>query len=280
VPLVTADIQLRAFPLSLRNKTFVEQSTEAFHLESLGIVVAGFAHDFANLLTVIMVYGNLALESLSPDNHARELVNQVVNGADKVTQLTGQPLSCASKRHFELEPVDVSPVVVEVVNLDARFMPKWVELRLEMESEEAFVRADPDQIKAVLMNLVMNAAEAIDDDTPGTVVVRTSHKDIVEDMFANAAGDWLPPGSYVSIEVTDTGTGMDEETLSQVFNPQFTHRRLALVSARETVRRSKGVLRVFSEPARGITFEILLPAQPSQPRRIQAGIGEAPAPSL
>jgi CheY-like chemotaxis protein len=173
-------------------------------------------------------------------------------------------LAYSGKGHFEIRPLDLSRLVKEIANLLETTISKKVQLRLELASGLPAVEADVAQVQQIIMNLVINGAEAIGDQR-GTVLVTTGAQD-VDDLYVESlfAADGITPGRYVFIEVHDTGVGMDEETKSKIFDPffttKFTGRGLGLAAVLGIVRGHKGALKVYSSPGRGSTFKVFFPA--------------------
>jgi signal transduction histidine kinase/ActR/RegA family two-component response regulator len=231
-------------------------------LESLGVLAGGVAHDFNNLLTGILGNASLAQGLLSPSHPARFLLEQTCAAAERAAGLTRQLLAYAGKGRFLLENVRLSSLVREITSLIRTSIPKYVELRLELAPATPAFKADASQMQQVVMNLVINAAEAIRDS--GTVTVRTASEQVDSQYLRNAAlpGD-LSPGRYVTLEVCDNGIGMDAETRERIFDPffttKFTGRGLGLAAVQGIVHSHKGVMTVFSSPGRGTSFKLLFP---------------------
>jgi PAS domain S-box-containing protein len=244
----------------------LEQSMrDAQKLESLGVLAGGVAHDFNNLLTGILGNASMAADMLPESSPARDAMESVVLAAQRAADLTRQMLAYAGKGRFVLERVDLTTLVVEITGLIQSSIPRKVRLEMNLVDGLPPVAADPGQMQQLVMNLVLNAGEAIGEEM-GTVSVSTSTCDLDD-------GDALPPefpptplqpGTYVCLEVKDTGSGMDEETLSKIFDPffttKFTGRGLGLAAVSGIVRGHKGAMSVTSAPGRGSTFRVLLPA--------------------
>jgi CheY-like chemotaxis protein len=187
-----------------------------------------------------------------------------VKAAEKAAHLTQQLLAYAGKGRFVSEKIDLSVLVREISELVQSSISKTVQIRLELEDRLPAVEADPGQIQQVIMNLVINGAEAIGE-AVGTVLVTTGSQMVDEEYIRNNfMGEPLEPGPYVTLEVHDTGAGMDEAVRSRIFDPffttKFTGRGLGLSAVLGIVRAHKGTIRVYSEPGRGSSFKILLPA--------------------
>jgi two-component system cell cycle sensor histidine kinase/response regulator CckA len=220
-------------------------------LESLGVLAGGVAHDFNNLLLGIMGNASLALEILPADNSTRGLLKDVVSASERAADLTRQLLAYAGKGRFLVEPVNLSELVRDISALIQTSIPKNVQLRLDLRDSVPLVQGDSSQLQQIIMNLVINAAEAILPAESGTVVVTTGSE--------NTDG-----GLYASLEVRDSGCGMDEETINRIFDPffttKFTGRGLGLAAVQGIVQGHNGVLKVNSREGQGSTFTVLFPA--------------------
>ena len=234
-----------------QRKDLEEQLRQAQKLESLGLLAGGVAHDFNNLLTGILGNASLVLEMLSPPEPERSMLEDVVRASERAAELTRQLLAYAGKGKFVVQPVHLSEVVREISQLVRSSIPRKVELKMNLPADLPLVEADPSQMQQLVMNLVINAAEAIGDQT-GTVEVTT--------CVRHATGS----GVSVCLVVRDTGCGMDEPTRSQIFDPffttKFTGRGLGLAAVQGIVRSHGGTIQVKSHPGQGSDFEVCLPA--------------------
>ena len=237
---------------------------EAQKLESLGVLAGGIAHDFNNLLTIITGNAALALLDLPPDSPARDSIMQIDTAARRSPDLTHQMLAYAGKGRFLVQPIDLSALVWEMLPLLDAAISKTVTLHSELALNLPLINADVTQIRQVVMNLVINGSEAIAD-AEGTLRLK------VGSLYADRAyldttylAAELPEGDYVYLEVTDSGTGMDNDTLGKIFEPffttKFTGRGLGLAAVLGIVRGHHGALRVQSTPSRGTIFSLLFPA--------------------
>jgi len=252
-----------------------EQMRQAQRLESVGVLAGGIAHDFNNLLTGIIGNASLIDEDLPPDAHSRQFLDALMSAAKRAADLTAQLLAYSGRGRFFVGPVNLSEVLFEIRTLVRALVSKNVTLCLDLAPGLPPVEADSSQIHQLLMNLVINGAEAIGEDRPGTVTVRTRIEFLDEaDIRAALGGADLQPGEYVSIEVQDDGSGMDEATQARIFDPFFTTkfmgRGMGLAAALGIVRGHHGAIRVSSAPGRGSTFRVFLPvsaaAQDGRPR--------------
>jgi two-component system, cell cycle sensor histidine kinase and response regulator CckA len=242
-----------------------EQMRHTQKLESLGVLAGGVAHDFNNLLTGILGNASLALENTRPHSSDRLLMEEVMNAAERAADLTRQLLAYAGKGRFVMRTVNLSELVREISGLVQTSIPKTVQVRLQLADELPGIDADPGQLQQIIMNLVINGAEAIDPEG-GTVLVRTAQQDVDEQYLGtmSLAPGTLKPGPHVCLEVHDTGSGMDQETIGKIFDPFFTTkfagRGLGLSAVLGIVNAHKGALKVYSVPGEGTTFKVLFPA--------------------
>ncbi|MCA9665091.1 MAG: response regulator [Myxococcales bacterium] len=230
--------------------------------QHLALLAGGVAHDFNNLLTVILGLASLGL--LETDRaRMQRCFEDLQHAAEQASTLTRQLLAYAGKGRFVVRPVDVAQMVRDMRRLLGVILPSNVALRIDVE-EGGVVNADETQLHQTVMNVVRNAIEAIGDE-PGTVTVATSTVDADDSYLATALGaNELVAGRYVCVEISDTGCGMDDETLGNIFDPFFTRKDrghgLGLSATLGIVRSHGGAIRVYSELGRGTTIKILLPA--------------------
>jgi PAS domain S-box-containing protein len=237
---------------------------ETQKLESLGVLASGVAHDFNNLLVGIL--GNASLAAAEPglSSSARERLQEIELSARRAADLTRQLLTYAGRGRGVIVPLDVSELFAETIDLVRAAVPRSVQLEISLDPALPAVVADRSQLQQVVMNLVINAGEAVGD-SGGTVRVTTRSTELGVQEAAGivAGGGELAAGSYVVFEVSDTGAGMDAETVARVFEPFFSTkgsgRGLGLSSVLGIVRGHRGALRVESRQGEGATFRVLLP---------------------
>ena len=238
------------------HKRAAEQLRHTQKLESLGVLAGGIAHDFNNLLTGILGNASLAMEDLPP-SPARESMEAVVAASERAAQLAQQMLAYSGKGRFVLEHVDLSAVVRSTLRMIRAAMPAEVELRTELAQPLPPVEADPGQIQQLVMNIIINGAEAIPEGAGGSVTIVTRALEL------GPGHAELAPGRYVAFEVTDNGSGMDPATKARIFDPffttKFTGRGLGLAAVLGIVRGHRGSIDVDTAPGKGATFRILLP---------------------
>jgi len=230
--------------------------------ESLSVLAGGVAHDFNNLLAAILGHASLALKQLPDASPARRHVEKAANAVERAADLTRQMLAYSGRGHFVVRPTDVNALVRENLPLLEVALPKSVRLEARLDSGLPPVDADVGQIQQVLMNLVINAAEAIGEGG-GVVTVATGMEAVAasDESLWRASGQPLEPGRYVLLEVRDDGRGMDKQTVDRIFEPffttKFTGRGLGLAAVLGVVRGHRGALSVESAPGRGTVFRIL-----------------------
>ncbi|MGE5489422.1 MAG: PAS domain S-box protein [bacterium] len=249
-------------------KRIEEQLRETAKLESLGVLAGGIAHDFNNLLVGVIGNAGLALEATPPDSPLRARLEAIQQAGERAADLVRQLLAYSGKGRFVIEPVNISDLIRETVRLIEASVQNAV-LVLDLQAS-ASIHADASQIQQLIMNLVINAAEAIGE-SDGTVTVRTRERDLagppeesgLQTPPAGSGLQALKPGRYVEIVVEDTGSGMDEPTRERIFDPffttKFTGRGLGLAAALGIVRGHKGYIEVQSEPGKGSRFSVLFP---------------------
>jgi signal transduction histidine kinase len=233
--------------------------TEAQRLESLERVVERVGHELNNLLTGMMGNAGLALDRLPPGDPVCPMLDDVLHASERAAAVSRQLLAYSrGAGRFAANRLDVSALVEDMARLAQVSISKRVQLRLELSRDLPLAEADIPKIRQVTLNLIANGAEAIGD-ADGVVTVRTG----VEHIGSADAAD-LAPGRYVYLEVRDDGCGMDRERQSHIFDPFFTTksagRGLGLAAVLGIVRAHHGAIRVQSEPGKGSTFRVLLPA--------------------
>jgi PAS domain S-box-containing protein len=257
-------------------KRFSEQLLQTQKLESLGLLAGGVAHDFNNLLTGIMGNASLLLGLVGSEEPAQGMLNDLLKASETAAHLTRQLLAYSGRGRFVVEPLNLSKLVKEAGSLLQVSIPKNVHLQLKVDPELPSIEADAGQMHQLIMNLVINGAEAIIDEQNGTVRVTTAVQDVDQNYIETTFGSGkITPGIYVMLEVHDTGAGMDAETQAKIFDPffttKFTGRGLGLAAVLGIVRGHKGALKVYSSPGRGTTFKVLFPASDVKQSRIEPG---------
>ncbi len=239
------------------------------------MLAGGMAHDFNNLLTAILGNAGLALMDLPPDSPAVQSIRHVETAAMQAAGLANQMLAYSGKGRFVLTRVNLSHVVDEIAGFLRAGLPKKVALQHRLGNGKPILKADAEQIRQVIVNLITNAAEAIGDHG-GVVTVSTGVVDVDRDCLASSyIDDNLRPGHYAFIEVSDTGCGMTDEAKSRMFEPffttKFTGRGLGLAAVLGIVRGHRGAITVDSELNRGTTVRVLFPLLTQSPESVLSG---------
>jgi PAS domain S-box-containing protein len=238
-------------------------------LESLGLLAGGVAHDFNNLLTAIIGSAQVAAMALPAGSPVRENLDNIESAARRAAALTRQLLAYSGRAQFDVRPVDLSVQTREIAKLlEATFVGRLA-LSLELPPGLPAILADIAQLQQIIMNLVINAAEAIGD-RPGRITLATSTKNVEKaDVRSLFAADNLVPGPHVYLEVRDTGCGMSESSKTRIFDPffstKFAGRGLGLAAVLGIVRAHNGGIEVQSSPGEGSTFRLFFPTTEQRP---------------
>ncbi len=252
---------------------------QAQKMEAIGTLTGGIAHDFNNLLQVILGYSELLLiEKQGVDREYADL-KKICHAAKDGAELVQRLLMFSRKAEPRLVSINLNRQIVQIEKLLRRTIPKMIEIRLDLSSDLPEINADPSQIEQVLMNLVVNARDAMSD--AGQLIVTT---DIVtlDEEYCRLRVD-VKPGAYALLEVSDTGHGMDKETLEHIFEPFFTTKEmgrgtgLGLAMVYGIVKQHNGHVSVYSEVGRGTTFRVYFPAIPGEVEPQVDTSGETPA---
>ena len=232
-------------------------------LRSIGVLASGIAHDFNNLLVGILGNAGLALRRLPADSPLRHTVQQIESAGLRAAELTQQLLIYAGKGKASQEPLDLSALVEEITALLKASLNGTTILSFHLAGNLPAIEVDPGQVRQVVMNLLTNASEALGGE-PGTVTVTTGTVDVSRmELDSSVLHDDLPGGTYVFLEVTDTGSGMDEGVRAQIFDPFYSTklrgRGLGLAALLGIVRSHQGAIFLDSQPGSGTTFRVLFP---------------------
>ncbi len=233
-------------------------------LESLGILAGGIAHDFNNLLTTIMGNAGLAYSRTPSDSPIATNLKHIEEASERAADLCKQMLAYSGKGKFVVVPINLSELIHEIMKLLKVSIGKNVSLRTDLDENLPLIEADEAQIQQVIMNLVINASEAINGEH-GNIVIHTGVMDADADYLRTAyISAPLPAGRYVFMEISDDGCGMDSETLEKLYDPffttKFTGRGLGMSAIIGIVRGHHGAIKVYSEVGKGTTFKTLFPA--------------------
>jgi PAS domain S-box-containing protein len=238
-----------------------EQLRQSQKMEAIGRLAGGVAHDFNNLLTAIMSYNAMVLGNLNKDDPNVAYLKEITKASERAAALTNQLLVFSQKRVIEQKPINLNKVVNDMQKMFSRVIAADIEFRTECEEDLGIIKADPNQMEQVVLNLVVNACDAMENG--GRLKITTRNVSLTKADTQGHAD--LRPGSYVLLEVTDTGHGMDKDVLSHVFEPFFTTKEmgkgtgLGLSTVYGIVNQSNGSIHVDSAPGKGTTFKIYLP---------------------
>jgi two-component system cell cycle sensor histidine kinase/response regulator CckA len=243
-------------------KHLEEQFRQAQKMEAVGRLAGGVAHDFNNLLTIILGYSDMLLESSGLAESSREYAGQIRNAAERAGALTRQLLAFSRREVQAPQILDLDAVLANLQKMLVRLIGEHIEFVTVPGSGFHRVKADPGHVEQAILNLVVNARDAMPQG--GKITVETAFRELTEGLPGKPFA--VPPGRYVMLSVTDTGCGMDEETQSHIFEPFFTTKTrdkgtgLGLAVVYGMVTQSGGHVQVSSEPGRGAAFKIFLPA--------------------
>ena len=255
-----------------------QQLLHAQKLESLGVLAGGIAHDFNNILMAIIGNADLALMRISKESPAVENLHRIEKAAARAADLAKQMLAYSGKGKFVIENIDLNMLIEEMLHMLEVSVSKKAVLRINQHQPLPPVEADATQMRQVVMNLVINASEAIGDRS-GFISITTGcmvcDRNYLKDVWLD---ENLSAGQYVYLEIADSGCGMDKDTLAKLFDPffttKFTGRGLGMAAVLGIVRGHRGAIKVYSEVDKGTAFKILLPASG---KTADISHGEAPA---
>jgi len=271
--------------VSTRKKAEAEKEAIRFQLlqsqkmESVGRMAAGITHDFNNLLTAILGFSELAIIRMPADDPMRNHIQIIHDSGLKAAQLTRQLLAFSRRQVMHLQVVNLPKLVNDLSKILARMIGEDVTLKLATESPTSFIKADPGHLEQVIMNLAVNARDAMPHG--GTLSIETSDVYLDENYARSHFG--MEPGHYVTIRVTDTGVGMSKEVQTKIFEPFFTTKKpgegtgLGLSTVYGIVKQLSGHIHVYSEEGKGSVFTIYMPA--CGPDEEKSAEQKAPAPA-
>ena len=240
-------------------------------LESLGVLAGGIAHDFNNLLTVSLGHTELALQEVPPDSPAHLHLRRILGATRRAAELSRQMLAYSGRQPLALETLSLSGLVKKAKRIIEASISRKARLSYRLEEDLPLVLGDVTELSQVILNLVLNASQALGEAAGAITLVTRSLQCDRAMLDAVQMERFLPEGLYVCLEVSDTGCGMDAQTVAKAFDPFFTTkfvgRGLGLAVVQGIVRGHKGTITVESAPGKGSTFRILLPPAPVPSRR-------------
>jgi len=253
-----------------------QQDEHAQRLESLGILAGGIAHDFNNLLTAIMGNASLAKNNLENTDGCRKKLDNILHASESAANLCKQMLAYSGKGHFVIHPLNLSEVVHKILQLLETSVNKKAKLIADLQDDLSFIEADEGQIQQVIMNLVINAAEAMGESS-GEIYITTETVYLTEvKLLSLLNGDSISKGDYVVIHVRDNGCGMDADTQKKIFDPffttKFTGRGLGMSAILGIIRGHRGALQMQSVVGQGTQFSIYFPTVKASPVNIQEDV--------
>jgi PAS domain S-box-containing protein len=257
---------------------FETQLRQSQRLEAVGQLAGGVAHDFNNLLQVILGYGELAQHDGSSGPGLRRNLEEVLKAGRRAQSLVGQLLAFSRRQVLEMKNVDLNDAIADMLKMLRRVIGEHITLEVLAGKDLGIVRADPGQIGQILTNLCVNARDAIPEG--GTITIETANVCFDEMFCQNHA--WARPGHFILLRVTDTGCGMDSETIDKIFEPFFTTKEpgkgtgLGLATVYGLISQHDGFLHVDSEIGRGTTFEVYLPKGERSEAAIESTTSDAP----
>lgn len=245
----------------IKSQNLEAQLRHSQKMEAVGSLAGGIAHDFNNILNVIIGYGSMVYDSSEDGSHAKEQMNEVLIAAERGATLTKKLLVFGRENVVEVNPVNINALILGLQKMLERIIRESIDFRLDLADSPLTVRADAGLIEQALMNLVVNAKDAMLDG--GRLTIGTGVEEINDDYVA--AFGYGTPGRYALITVSDTGHGIDTETQKKIFEPFFTTKGigegtgLGLAITYGIIKQHDGYINVFSEPGQGTVFKIYLP---------------------
>jgi len=239
-----------------------DQLRQAQKMESIGTLAGGIAHDFNNILSPIMVHSEMGMMKLPPDNPVQRNLKEIFKAGERASDLVKQILTFSRKEEGKRAAIKIIPIVKEVLKMLRSSIPTTIDIHQNLEAESETVFADSTQIHQILLNLGINAAHAMRE-RGGTLKVSLVQEELGSETVARYSD--LNPGSYLRLTMSDTGCGMDEETMQKIFDPYFTTKDpgegtgMGLAVVHGIVKSYGGDITVESEPGKGTAFHVLLP---------------------
>jgi len=263
---INEDLEERVARRTAERRALQDQLNQSQKLEAVGRLAGGVAHDFNNLLTVILGYNEMLREQVAQDPVALDFAEEVQRAAERASALTNQLLALSRRQVAVPRLLDLNDVVRQMDRMLHRLIGEDIILETRLAASLAPVKVDPTHIDQVILNLSINSRDAMP--RGGTLIIETADVDLLDNNAGHHIG--VGPGRYVMLAVSDTGTGMDEGTLARIFEPFFSTKEqgkgtgLGLSIVHGIVKQNDGEIMVYSEPGRGTSFKIYLPASPGQ----------------
>ena len=275
---IATDISARV-EMQNEQQRLQDKLLHAQKLESLGVLAGGIAHDFNNILMAVLGHCELTLRRLTNESPVRRNIEQIKSAANKAADLANQMLAYSGKGKFVVEPLDLSKVVNEMQQMLRVSISKKAVLRYDLAEGLPSIEADATQICQVVMNLAINASDAIGDNN-GVITITTGVMMCDQSYLQEAWLDNnLPNGQYVFLEIADTGCGMDKQTANRIFEPffstKFSGRGLGMAAVLGIVRGHRGAIKIYTEQGKGTSFKVFFPASSKlalQPDTIQESL--------
>jgi nitrogen-specific signal transduction histidine kinase/ActR/RegA family two-component response regulator len=253
---------MEGFMVDISERKLMEmQSQQARRMEAIGRLAGGIAHDFNNLLTIIKGYTELARERTEVQTALRNDIERIDDATERAAALVRQLLAFSRKQVLQPKNLDLNAIVGGLEQLLRRLMGEDIRMHVKMSAELGTIKADPSQIEQVLMNLVVNARDAMPHG--GKLIIETCNTELDHAYASDHVS--VKPGRYVMLAVSDSGMGMSPETVAHIFEPFFTTKGgtrgtgLGLSTSYGIVKQSGGYIWVYSEPEHGTTFKVYLP---------------------
>ena len=257
----------------------LERQVQQLHkFETIGRLAGGIAHDFNNVIGAILGWAELCSQEAKPGTQLHERLHRIIDQANRAAGLTSQLLSFARRQFLQPKRIDLNMHVLQSTSLLRRVIGEHITITVETARDLQVTLADPSQVDQILMNLCLNARDAMPDG--GRLVLETKNIEITEEYCQTVT--YALPGGYVLLSVSDTGVGMDAETIEQIFEPFFTTKEpgkgtgLGLATVYGIVKQHGGFVNVVSEPGKGTTFQIYLPAGTGMAEAREAQSDEKP----
>lgn len=245
-----------------RQRLLEQQLRQSQKMEAVGKLAGGVAHDFNNILAAIMGYSELALETAGREEKCKGYISNVIKAAERARNLVEQILTFSRKVQVQLRPVNMNKEIRRTIDILGRTLPKMISVEANFSADLKLVNADPTQMEQVLINLASNAADAMPDG--GRLLFETGNV-FLDDEYCSVHAE-VEPGEYVLLEVSDTGSGIEKDTIEKIFEPFFTTKDigkgtgLGLSSVFGIVKGHRGHIYCYSESGMGAAFKIYLPA--------------------